>query len=229
MDRRWMLIDDNGEFMSQRKHAVLTQFAAIADADLVVEHITSQKNIAVTLSEFTIKTDVKVWGQACTGYTSTNGINEWFSRLINQPVKLIYMTEDDIRPVESTSNDIVSFADGYPVLLTSEASLAELNVRLDSPVTMARFRSNIVIDGELPYQEDGWYELKIGAIKFKVAKLCARCKVINIDQESGLSSQEPLRTLATYRTVNNGVNFGVNMIPLNTGIIHEGDMVKIIT
>ncbi len=229
MDRRWMLIDGKGEFMSQRKHAVLTQFAAIADGDLVVEHITSQKNIGITLSEFTIKTEVKVWGQACTGHTSTNGINEWFSGLINQPVKLIYMTDDDIRPIKSTRNDIVSFADGYPVLLTSEASLSELNGRLDRPVSMTRFRSNIVIDGELPYEEDGWHELKIGTIKFKVAKVCARCQVINIDQESGLSSQEPLRTLATYRNVNKGVNFGVNMIPLNTGIIHEGDAVEVVS
>jgi len=229
MDRRWMLVDDKGEFISQRKHPGLTQFTTTFDDQLKVEHVESQENIEIDLAAFNQKTDVEVWGQACTGHFSTNGVNEWFSRLLNEPVRLVYMDDTNIRPINSSTNDgFVSFADGYPVLLTSEASLAELNERLDGPVNMARFRSNIVIDGDLPYQEDDWRELKIGSVRFKVAKHCARCQVINIDQESGVSSQEPLRTLATYRTVNNGVNFGVNMIPLSTGNIHKGDEVDIV-
>ena len=140
------------------------------------------------------------------------------------------MDENDLRPIESSgNNDIVSFADGYPVLLTTQASLDDLNERLDSSIDINRFRPNILIDGKTPFEEDRWQSIKIGTTVFKVAKRCARCHVININQASGLSTKEPLRTLSTYRKEGNKVNFGVNLVPESTGIIHEEDEVVVLS
>ena len=139
------------------------------------------------------------------------------------------MDDHDLRAIESAGeDDIVSFADGYPILLANSASLNDLNSKLSSPIEMNRFRPNIVVDGNLPFAEDNWKRIKIGDVSFKVAKKCARCHVININQDTGLSSKEPLKTLSTFRKEGNKVNFGINLIPESTGIIHDKDSVVIL-
>ena len=230
MDRRWMLVDTEGNFLSQRKLPDLTKFLPSFHDSLTIKHLPSGETITIEPSEFLTNEKVVVWGQECPAHGSANGINQWLNGHLNDTVKLVYMDENDIRPVESSNNsDIVSFADGYPVLLTTKASLDDLNQKLESQIDINRFRPNILIDGDIPFTEDGWQRIKIGAVTFKVAKKCARCHVINIDQESGLSSKEPLKTLSTYRKEGNKVNFGVNLIPENNGIIHEEDEVTIIS
>jgi len=126
------------------------------------------------------------------------------------------------------AGDEVSLADGYPLLLTSRASLADLNRRLAQPVGMARFRPNLVIDGAQPFAEDNWQRLRIGEVILRVAKPCARCKVITIDQHTGVAGKEPLHTLSTYRQRDNKVYFGVNLIPENSGIVHRQDVVEVL-
>lgn len=224
MDRRWMLVDSKGDFLSQRQLPALTQFLPTFHDRLSIKHLPSGEVKIIEPSDFSEVSNVVVWGQECTSHSTNNGIDTWLSEYLAQPVKLVYMDESDIRPLESPNvNDIVSFADGYPVLLATQASLDDLNKRLDSPVEINRFRPNILIDGDMAFAEDNWQRVKIGAINFRVAKRCARCHVINIDQASGISTKEPLRTLSTYRKEANKVNFGVNLIPENTGIIHEED------
>lgn len=139
------------------------------------------------------------------------------------------MDDDNIRPLRSgREGEIVSFADGYPLLLTGTASLDNLNSKLDTPIEIDRFRTNIHLKTIVPFEEENWQRIKISDVVFRVAKKCARCHVINIDQHSGKALKEPLRTLSTYRKEGNKVNFGMNLIPETHGIIHEGDSVEIL-
>jgi uncharacterized protein YcbX len=230
MDRRWMLVDEQGEFLSQRQLPALTQFLPTHQDDLTIRHIPSADSKTIDSAEFINSHTVNLWGQECAAHGSLNGINQWLSDKLKTSVKLVYMDDTDIRPADSDGeNDIVSFADGYPVLLTSVASLTDLNNRLDDVIDINRFRPNIVIDGEIPYAEDNWQRVKIGDVVFRVIKRCARCQVININQESGVATKEPLKTLSTYRKDGNKVNFGINLIPESTGILHEGDGIVVLS
>jgi MOSC domain-containing protein len=229
MDRRWMLIDKEGAFLSQRQLPKLTQFLPEFQDQLTIKHLTSGETHAILKTEFTEERKVVVWGQECTSHGSNREIDEWLSSHLDTEVQLVYMQDDDIRPVESSENeDIVSFADAYPVLLATRASLDDLNSKLDDPIDINRFRPNIFIDGEAPFAEDNWRRIKIGPVIFKVVKRCARCHVININQKTGVAGREPLQTLSTYRKEGNKVNFAINLIPQNTGIIHEEDEVTIL-
>jgi uncharacterized protein YcbX len=229
MDRRWMLTDESGNFLSQRQLPKLTQFLPVFHEKLTIKHLPSGGENNIDPAEFDHVRQVEVWGQQCSAHGTSNEINIWLSDILNQKVDLVYMDDHDLRAIESTGDDdIVSFADGYPILLTNMASINDLNSRLPSPIEMNRFRPNIVVNGEAPFSEDSWKRIKIGEVTFKVAKKCARCHVINIDQVTGLSSKEPLKTLSTYRKEGNKVNFGVNLIPELTGIIHEKDEVVIL-
>ena len=230
MDRRWMLVDHQGNFLSQRQLPALTQFLPGHQDNLIIKHMPSGDTMTIALAEFSKANNVVVWGQECTAHSSENGINKWLSERLEKEVTLVYMDENDMRPVEApNTNNIVSFADGYPILLTTLASLAELNNKLDDSIDITRFRPNIVVDGDTPFAEDNWQKVKIGDVIFRVVKKCARCHVINIDQETGLASKEPLKTLSTFRQEGHKVNFGMNLIPENTGIIHEADEVLVIS
>lgn len=230
MDRRWMLADESGNFLSQRQLPALTQFSTVFHDKLTIKHVPSESEISIETSDFNQVREVEVWGQRCIGHSTDNAINDWLSEKLKQNVSLVYMDEHDLRPIKSAEEgEIVSFADGYPILLTSKASLNDINSKLDTPILMDRFRPNIVVDGELPFAEDNWQRIRVGENTFKVAKKCARCHVINIDQNTGISTKEPLKTLSTYRKEENKVNFGINIIPETVGIIHDNDRVEILS
>ena len=229
MDRRWMLADDNGKFFSQRQLPALTQFIPSFQNELTIHHMPTGEKMNIKLEEFTNQQEVEVWEQRFLAHGTQYDINRWLSDKLEESVHLYYMEEHDLRPVKSAADSMVSFADAYPVLLTTQASLEDLNSKLTSPVTMDRFRPNIVVDGKEPFAEDDWQQIKIGEIIYTNAKLCARCHVININQRSGLAGKEPLRTLSTYRKAGNNVNFGINLIPENAGIIHEQDEVVVLS
>ncbi len=228
MDRRWMLVDGAGKFISQRQLTALTGLQPVLEDHLLIRHLASGNEMMVDQAAFTATVEVEVWGQVFKAHAAVNSINPWLSDVLGQEVTLVYMAEEDYRPLKSSPADPVSFADGYPVLLTCQSSLDDLNSRLEAPVNMGRFRSNIVVGGLAPYAEDNWQRLQIGAIRFRVAKRCARCHVVTIDQQTGTTGKEPLRTLGTYRREGKKVYFGVNLIPENTGIIHENDPVTIL-
>lgn len=229
MDRRWMLADESGNFLSQRQLPELTQFIPVYQENLTIKHLPSGIEKNIDLAEFDQARQVEVWGQPCSAHSTDNEINLWLSDLLKKKVDLVYMDDHDLRSIEyAGQEDIVSFADGYPILLANMASLKDLNSKLTSPIVMNRFRPNIVVDGDTPFSEDNWNRIKIGDVTFKVAKKCARCHVINIDQVTGVSSKEPLKTLNTYRKEGNKVNFGINLIPESTGIIHDKDDVIVL-
>jgi hypothetical protein len=157
----------------------------------------------------------------------------WFSDWLEADVRLVHFAEGTVRKINEqyavNADDHTGFADGYPILLASEESLADLNARMDRPVLMNRFRPNLVVRGSEPFAEDTWSRICIGEVEMAVVKPCARCVVTTIDKQTLEKSKEPLKTLATYRKQTGGVMFGQNVIPLNEGRLRLGMNVEILS
>ena len=227
-DRRWMLVDANGRFLSQRTHPRLAR----VDVRLTPEGLEVEAPGQGRLSIATPRTSgrtvrVQIWEDALDVRAAAPEAHAWFSEWLGMGVRLVYQPPDVRRAVDArygAAGDHVSLADGYPLLLTTEASLADLNARLAVPVPMDRFRPNVVVAGTDAFAEDGWQAVQIGPVRFRVAKPCKRCVVITVDQTTGArQSKEPLRTLAYYRQRDGGVYFGQNLIPDGRGELREGD------
>jgi hypothetical protein len=170
-----------------------------------------------------------VWHDTCTAAGEGPEAAEWFSSALGTPCELVRQRDDEPRRIDPDfveGGEAVSFADGFPLLLISQASVDELNRRLEEPVPADRFRANIVVDGCAAHSEDGWSSLVIADVGFRVAKPCARCVVITTDQRRGERTAEPLRTLAEYRTVNGEVLFGQNLVQHGPGRVRVGDFVS---
>ncbi|WP_186756090.1 MOSC domain-containing protein [Echinicola salinicaeni] len=228
-DRRWMLVDEQGTFLSQRSlhHMALLQ-VDLQENGLKVFHKTKQDQYINI--PFTPETDdfiqVQVWGDSLLGQIVSTKANQWFSEVLNINCQLIFMPEDSFRPIEekySVDNETVSFADAMPYLLIGQGSLDDLNSRLENPVPMERFRPNLVFSGGKAFQEDDWSNIQIGDCSFKITKPCARCVLTTVDQNTGLKGKEPLKTLSAYRRKNNKVLFGQNLISLKNGTVKVGD------
>jgi uncharacterized protein YcbX len=233
-DRRWMLVDPDGELISQRAFPKLALCSASPVSGGIRIVIPGGKSIDVaTPSEIAPVVRSHVWNDSLDLLDAGEATAQLFTDFLGTPVRLVYQTNDTIRPVDpryrASASDQVSLADGYPLLLTSEASLAYLNGRLKNPVSMDRFRPNLVISGSCPFEEDTWKRICIGKVPFAVVKPCARCRVINVDPATGLSQKEPLRTLSRYRRASSGkVLFGQNLIPQAGGTITLGDEVHLV-
>jgi uncharacterized protein len=162
-------------------------------------------------------------------------VAQFLSNVLGMPMELVYLANPEARPVDLAfghPGDTTSFADGYPVLLTSASSLDELNQRLPTDIEMLRFRPNLVISGATPWAEDTWKVFRIGDVTFRVAKPCARCIVTTRDPDTGeqRDPREPLKTLAKFhRAANGGIIFGQNLIPDTVGSIRVGDTVEVIS
>lgn len=232
-DRNWMLIDEKGTFVTQRKYFELAMLqVSIAGSTLTVTHKKDHaKTISFSLEESTgLRIPVSIWDDESTGQEVSLAVNEWFSDYMQMSVRLVQMPADARRLVDpryAVQNEIVSFSDGYPCLLISQASLNGLNERLAEPVLMDRFRPNFVFTGGEPHIEDTFANFDLGEIHFSAVKPCARCVLTTIDQQTGEKGQEPLKTLAGYRTVNKKVMFGQNLIHQGNGIIRVGDQIRV--
>jgi uncharacterized protein YcbX len=157
---------------------------------------------------------------------------DWFSGWLGAPVRLVHFADGYRRRINEqyavNEDDHTGFADGYPILLTSEEGLQDLNARLEAPVPMHRFRPNLVVRGGEPFVEDTWNKIRIGDVEFTVVKPCARCEVTTFDKETLERSKEPLKTLGKYRKHKLGAIFGQNVIPLNGGRIERGMTVDVL-
>ena len=154
--------------------------------------------------------------------------SRWFSAFLGTELSLLYMPEDErraVNPRRARPGDVVSFADAYPVLLISEASLTDLNARLEAPLSMRRFRPNLVISGCVPYAEDDFRTLRIGDVSFRAVKRCERCVVTRVDPDTAELGPEPLRALASYRADGGKIWFGMNLIHDGPGRLRLGDPV----
>ena len=230
-DRRWMIVDENSLFRSQRTVPTMACIHASRIEGGLHLSAPDHGEIAATISESDPRRNVTVWQSEVSAIDAGDAVAEWLSRALDCPARLVYMPDDSERqcpPEYSKEKDIVSFADGFPILLTHVNSLEDLNDRMGSPVPMTRFRPNIVVEGADPWSEDDWQMLTIGDVVLENAKPCGRCAVTTVDQDQGKSTgQEPLRTLSTFRKIESSVNFGVNLIPRRMGSIQVGDAVTL--
>ena len=197
--------------------------------------------------EIATPAEITVWGDVCEGQIYPEVVSEWFSDVLETDCQLVYMPDDSRRRVNprfDDGGDIVSFADGYPLMLIGEASLAELNSRLDVQVPMNRFRPNLTVSGTEAFAEDDWKRIRIGSAVFRSTKPCARCVMTTVEQARGeFDGKEPLKTLASYRMAKNvmperieafGLNdtavlFGQNLIAETPGAaVNVGDQIEVI-
>ena len=229
-DRRWMLVDEAGGFMSQRGHRRMALITPSLTPDRLLVRAPGMPDLEVTTHVETAGTvAVDVWGDAQRGTPTGEEADRWFSEFLDFPCRLVRKPDDDVRIVDSLyagEGDQTSFADGFSLLVISEASLEDLNDRLESPVPMNRFRPNLVVRGCEPYAEDGWAEMRVGDATFRVAEPCPRCAITTVDQRTGERGKEPLRTLATYRRSGSEVLFGRNLIHTSLGAVRIGDPVE---
>ncbi len=231
-DRRWMLVDKKGMFMTQRKHHQMALLQVeLAESGLKVYHKQSPEQFHFI--PLTPETDrfipVTVWQDQILGQVVNTSSERWFSMMLGISCQLVYMPDAVKRAVDekyAVNRETVSFADAMPYLIIGQSSLNDLNDRLTEPLPMNRFRPNLVFSGGKAFAEDGWDQVQIGECTFKVTKPCARCVLTTVDQETGKAGKEPLKTLASYRSVNKKVLFGQNMIALETGTIRIGDQVQ---
>jgi len=233
-DRRYMLVDEKGRFVTQRRHprmALLRVEHTDRGFTLRAPGMDSLQLEAALLSG--PQRTVSVWHSEVEALVAAESINAWFSAFMGFPAQLVFMDERCERILKAgrgEPGDQVSFADGAPLLLISDASLAELNRRLARPVTMERFRPNLVVSADQPFAEDGWQFIRIGEAEFEVAWACTRCVMTTVDPASGDKDRggEPLATLGAFRRVREGIVFGQNLIPRRLGRVQVGDRVELL-
>lgn len=246
-DRRWMLIDSNKRFITQRQYPKMTLIEpsfeeGVADYGLSVRApgmpvlIIPYPDQQIELYD---EVEVTCWDDQIKAFRINSAIDNWFSEFLNIDCQLVYMPDSSQRPVDPDyaldpqGNDIASFADGFPNMLLSEASLEDLNSRVDIELTMNRFRPNIVLSGLEPYGEDKLGHFQINQIDFYAVKPCSRCIITTVNPQTGeKESREPLLTLAKFRKKNRKVFFGQNLLHKRSLIsdnrLNVGDKVKLI-
>lgn len=237
-DRRWLLVNEKNEFLTQRN------FPSMATLSIQIENnnlrISDNENQMIIPLESTIgeAATVKIWSDRVSAAVYEKTVNDWFSSVLGINCRLVSMAETAGRKVNYFyalhKEDTVSFADACPFLLIGENSLSDLNEKLDKPIPMNRFRPNFTVSGAAAFAEDNWRRVKIGETIFQIVKPCARCTVTTINQQTGISDgHEPLKTLAGYRipkrSIKKKIIFGQYLIAENPGKeIKIGDAVEIL-
>lgn len=230
-DRRWLVVDERGRFVSQREQARM--------ALIRVEQV--KEGVHLSMGESSCRAAipgpdapelrVTIWEDSVRALLADEAAGAWLSARLDRPCRLVYMPDTCRRRVDGVyarEGETVSFADGFPLLLIAEASLQDLNRRLDNPVPMNRFRPNLVVSGCDPFAEDGWRRIRIGEVEFTVAKPCSRCVIPSIDQATGERDRQINRVLASYRRVNGQIEFGQNLLYNPPGAVALGDPVEVL-
>jgi uncharacterized protein YcbX len=227
-DRRWMLVDKNGMFLTQREYPQMALLQVNMKNDkLEVTHKVKQiSNLRLPISnEKSNSIVVNVWNDVVIAKRLNKEVDLWFSEALNLDCQLVCMNDDSDRITDkkyTPEPKQVSFADAYPFLIIGQESLNELNRRLKEPLPMNRFRPNFVFSGGEPFVEDTWKDFMIGDLKFRAVKPCSRCVVTTVNQDTAEKASEPLETLAKFRKAGNKVNFGQNLVGYNSGLISIG-------
>jgi len=233
-DRRYMLVDVTGRFLTQREYPKMTLIQVdVRDSGLEVTAPGQPPlEFSVDLEWHRVR-QVKVWRDHMEVSLGPDSVNEWFTQVMGFPCQLVYMGKQHRRALRAGRGkvgDQVSFADGSPLLLISEASLNELNKRLMQPVEMKRFRPNLVTTADRPFAEDNWSRIRIGEVEFDLGWACARCVLTTVDPDTARKdvSGEPLMTLKGFRRGPEGVMFGQNLIPRRLGTLNVGDPIELL-
>ncbi len=235
-DRRWMLVDAaNGRFLSQRVLPAMTRLQALWQGErqlLLSSPEMSPLRVDVPGADQALRS-VSVWKDELCVPDAGDAAANWASSLLGRACRLVYVPASRARQVDRRYADEgrrVAFADGFPILLIGQASLEDLSARVGRPLDMRRFRPNLVIDGGLPYAEDGWRRMRIGEVEFQRVKPCTRCAITTLDPDTGERSRdlEPLATLQTYRRSEKGVLFGQNLLVEGAGRLEVGMPVELL-
>lgn len=230
-DRRWMLVDGEGMFLTQRRLHRMALFnvrITAAGLEIVVE---GKEPIEVPFEPLGGSRTVQVWQSVCEATRVSSEADEWFSDALGLECSLVYMPDTTRREVaiaEASEGDLIGFADSNPILIAGAASINDLNARLAEPIPIRRFRPNIVVTGAEPYEEDGWSRVEVGGVRLRKTMRCARCAVPTIDIETAVPADEPLRTLNAYRKVDGKVWFGCFYAPDSLGRISVGDEARVV-
>lgn len=233
-DRRWMLVDENNRFLTQREFPQMALLRTAIHANELTVYEKGNEVDAIRVNLYPTETAtvrVQVWDDVVEAIVMEDEINQWFSDKLNRVCKLVYMPDASQRKVDADyalNNELTGFSDAFPVLMIGQASLDDLNSRLTTAVPMNRFRPNIVFTGGTAFEEDTMQHFRINGIDLYAVKPCARCVVTTTDQDTGIIAKEPLKTLASYRTGNNKVYFGQNILYKQEGIIRVGDELNVV-
>ncbi len=232
-DRIFMLVDKDNVFMSQRKNRKMALIKPVLSGQGLTLTAPGMNAVSLSFLDYGAGLDVTVWKDRCQAIDQGKEVSDWLSNFLGTSARLVMLSKTSKRKLGPefalTENNQTGFADGFPFLLISQESLDDLNGRLKNPITMNRFRPNIVVEGCAAFDEDGWRKIKIGDVVFEIVKPCVRCVITTIDQVSLETAKEPLATLATYRvSPKGGVMFRQNMIHHNNGHINVGDLVDIL-
>ncbi|EGR3255353.1 flavodoxin [Vibrio parahaemolyticus] len=230
-DRRFMIAKADGSMITARKYPQMVTVKSALLADGVVFSSLGMEPLKIRYQDFKMQeTPATVWKDTFTAYTTTDDADDWFSQVLGQRVELLFSGEQSNRVRENLGQN-VSFADGYPVLVISQASLEELNKRSSEQHSMDQFRTNLVVSDTKPFEEDSWKRIRIGEVEFESLKPCERCILTTINTQRGTfrESKEPLKTLQQFRANEpGGVFFGQNLVARNEGIIRQGDKVEVL-
>lgn len=228
-DRRWMITEPNGMFMTQRTNGRMALLKAVVENDVlsIFEKENPQNGIKLPVSsQFTEGgIEAEIWDDKVNSVLVSHEANAFLSDFLNKKCQLVTMPATTERRVDAkynTGNDIVSFADGYPFLIIGEASLNDLNKKIEEKyrssdplsinMSMRRFRTNFVFSGGQPFEEDTFTHFRIGNVDFIGLKPCARCVLTTRDPDTGVKGNEPLKTLAKFRQIGTKILFGQNVV-----------------
>ena len=230
-DRQWMLIDQQGRFLSQRQLPQMTLIeTAITEHQLILS-ANGVENLTLALApEKEEERSVSIWNDQCMSWRVSKTADEWLSDVLNCACQLVYQPQHHTRLIDQnfgTPSDQIYFSDGFPFLLISDSSLTCLNSAMNLSLPMSRFRPNLVITNCPGYAEDFWREIQLGEVSFRLPKPCSRCAITTIDTTTGLMGKEPLSTLNRLRKWHNQVFFGQNAIHDNTGVLRIGDPLRV--
>lgn len=229
-DRRWMVVDAKGRFLTQRRFPRMALIEAEPVDDELRLRFPGHPELMVGVGRQVLP--VRVWRFEGPARDAGDAAAAWLGGILGVDCRLVGLGPEFRRPVNPEHDRIgrrIAFADGYPLLLISQAALDELNRRLDSPVSMLRFRPNIVIDGCPAHAEDGWRRIRVGPLSLQVVKPCARCTIPEVDPGTGERGNGPTAVLSTYRRFSDGaIYFGQNLIHEDEGELRLGDQVDVL-
>ena len=239
-DRRWMITDTKGQFLTQRTEGKMALLrATIEDNTLIIREKENTENaISIPTDSEESHLPVTIWDDTVLGAKVSTTADEYLSDFLKKKVHLVKMPASTERRVDEKYNlgqDMVSFADGYPFLIIGEASMQALNERMTKALSIRRFRANFIFSGGKPFEEDDFKHFRIGAVDFVGVKPCARCVLTTRDPDSGTKGKEPLRTLQTFRQSGNKILFGQNVVwndaqwtTEHSPLVRLGDLVSVV-
>ncbi len=231
-DRKWMLIDEQQQFLSQRRLPKMALIKTRIDGDQLILSAPGMADLSVPLQGESGETlEVGIWHDQCLAQTTSQQADAWLSGFLGCRCRLVFHADDSIRPVDpryAHPTDQTGFADGFPFLIVSENSLYSLNQAMQLELSMLRFRPNLVIADCASYAEDSWRRIRINAIDFRLPKPCSRCSVPAIDPETALVGKQPLTTLNQLRKWDNKIYFGQNALHDQCGELAVNHAVEII-